>query len=153
MTDIHQINWTIQEAPQAEPRDLDAVPSLDPLLAWREPAGPTRPDDYVAEIGPIQTTTDEPVVAKKADDPPKLTVNKIIWSQVGRVTEPGRYMFTFGWLTISADDIAIWEKYPNAAFTLYGTAATPGDEPGEQVGEEFRLGIFELRETISLSEK
>jgi hypothetical protein len=43
-------------------------------------------------------------------DPPRLPVNKITWPQVGRVTEPGRYMFTFGWLTVTAEDLAIWEK-------------------------------------------
>ena len=37
--------------------------------------------------------------------PPRLTVNKITWPQVGRVTEPGRYMFTFGWLTVTAVDV------------------------------------------------
>jgi hypothetical protein len=31
--------------------------------------------------------------------PPRLTVKKITWALVGRVTEPGRYIFTFGWLT------------------------------------------------------
>ena len=58
-------------------------------------------------------------------------------------------MFTFGWLTITADDLAIWEKYPNAAFTLFRTAT----EPGNETVEEFRLGTFELRENLSLSEK
>jgi hypothetical protein len=54
----------------------------------------------------------------------KLVVNKITWAQVGLVTVPGRYMFKFGWLTITADDLAVWKQYPSAAFTLYGTAAT-----------------------------
>jgi hypothetical protein len=82
-------------------------------------------------------------------------VNKITWAQVGRVAAPGRYMFTFGWLTITAEDLAVWEKYPNAAFTLYSTAPAPerGDEAEEQTGDEYRLGTFELRENISLSEK
>lgn len=56
-------------------------------------------------------------------------------------------MFKFGWLTITAEDLAVWKLYPNAAFTLF-TTATGAD--GE---DEFRLGIFELRETLSLSEK
>jgi hypothetical protein len=78
---------------------------------------------------------------------PGLSVNKITWAQVGRVSEPGRYMFTFGRLTITADDLAIWVKYPNAVFTLYSTAKAPearGDEE-EQAGEEYHLGTFELR--------
>jgi hypothetical protein len=73
-------------------------------------------------------------------------VNKITWALAGRVTDPGRYMFTFGWLTITANDLAIWQAYPNAAFTLIRTLTSPpaktDDEP---IGEEFRLGTFELR--------
>jgi hypothetical protein len=84
-----------------------------------------------------------------------LVVNKITWAQVGSVIEPGRYMFTFGWLTITADDLAIWVKYPNAAFTLYITAKPPepSDEAEEVIGEEeFRLGTFELRSDSDYSE-
>jgi len=84
-------------------------------------------------------------------DPPRLPVNKITWPQVGRVTKPGRYMFTFGWLTVTAEDLAIWEKHPNAAFTL--CSAATATEPGNETVEEFRLGTFELRENLSLSEK
>jgi hypothetical protein len=40
-------------------------------------------------------------------------INKVNWNQVGRVTEPGRYQYTFGWLTVGAEDVAIWEQYPN----------------------------------------
>jgi hypothetical protein len=75
-------------------------------------------------------------------------VNKVSWQQVGRVTEPGRYMFTFGWLTVAAEDLAIWRKFPNAAFTLVRSAAAPEgipegveEVPGE---EEFHLGAFDL---------
>jgi hypothetical protein len=76
-----------------------------------------------------------------------LAVNKITWTKVGQVTEPGRYSFTFGWLTITAEDLAIWEQYPTAEFTLYSTVAST--ETGEDTGEEeFRLGTFELRENI-----
>jgi hypothetical protein len=32
------------------------------------------------------------------------------------VTEPGRFIFRFGWLTLTADDLAIWDNYPNAGF-------------------------------------
>jgi hypothetical protein len=80
-------------------------------------------------------------------------VNKITWAQVGLVSDPGRYMLKFGWLTVTADDLAIWKQHPSAAFTLLRTATTtqPGDEA--KADEEFRLGTFELRENISLSEK
>jgi hypothetical protein len=79
--------------------------------------------------------------------PPRLPVNKITWAQVGRVTKPGRYMFTFGWLTIAAEDLAVWEQFPNAVFTLVHTASAT------DAVEEFRLGTFELRKNLSLSEK
>jgi len=52
-------------------------------------------------------------------------VNKITWAQVGRVTDPGRHMFRFGWLTITADDLAVWRAYPTAAFTLIRTVKSP----------------------------
>ncbi len=45
-------------------------------------------------------------------------VNKVTWQKAGRVTEPGRYMFRYGWLTITADDLAIWRQFPEASFTL-----------------------------------
>jgi hypothetical protein len=87
---------------------------------------------------------------------PGLSVNKITWAQVGRAAEPGRYMFTFGWLTITADDLAIWKEYPNAAFTLYSTAVAmttqSGGASGEKAGEEFRLGAFEPRSDSNYSE-
>jgi len=79
-----------------------------------------------------------------AHRPRATAVKKVTWQQVGRVTEPGRYMFRFGWLTIAAEDLAVWEQLPNAAFTLVRTAAEI---------EEYRLGAFELREDLALREK
>ena len=64
------------------------------------------------------------------------SINKITWQKAGRVTEPGRYMFTFGWLIVTEDDLAIWRQFPNAAFTLFRTA--------NEAEEEYRLGAFEL---------
>ena len=81
---------------------------------------------------------------------------KITWAMAGRVTDPGRYMFRFGWLTITADDLAIWQAYPNAAFTLIRTLPSPwAESDGETVGEEYRLGTFDLRiaSTYSAGEK
>jgi hypothetical protein len=66
-----------------------------------------------------------------------LDINKITWPQVAGVTEPGRYMFTFGFLTITADDLAIWQQFPNAAFTLVQTLVSAGE-----AGDQFRLGCF-----------
>jgi hypothetical protein len=73
-------------------------------------------------------------------------VNKITWQKAGRVTEPGRYMFTFGWLTIAAEDLGVWEQYPDAVFTLVKMSAVTETE-------EFRLGTFELSENSTLREK
>jgi hypothetical protein len=79
-----------------------------------------------------------------AHRPRATAVKKVTWQQVGRVTEPGRYIFRFGWLTIAAEDLAVWEQLPNAAFTLVRTAAE---------AEEYRLGAFELRKDLALGEK
>lgn len=73
-------------------------------------------------------------------------VDKVTWQQAGRVTEPGRYMFRFGWLTVTPEDLAVWEKLPNAAFSLVRTTAT-------NAGDEFRLGAFELRKNLSIGEQ
>jgi hypothetical protein len=54
-------------------------------------------------------------------------------------------MFKFGWVIITAEDLAIWEQYPYAAFTLLRTVRAAETE------NEFRLGIFELRGNLSLS--
>ena len=80
-----------------------------------------------------------------------MSVNKVTWAQVGRVTEPGRYIFTFGWLTVTAEDLAIWERFPTAAFTLYSTGTAT--EAGEETAGEYRLGTFDPRENISPNEK
>jgi hypothetical protein len=72
-----------------------------------------------------------------------FVVNKITWQKAGRVAKPGRYMFTFGWLTVTADDLAVWERYPEASFTLV-EVASDAEPPGE-----FRLGTFDLAASSS----
>jgi len=62
-------------------------------------------------------------------------VHKVTRAQVGGVAEPGRYLFTFGWLTITQADLAVWKQFPNAAFTL--VAQSPADGV-----DEYRLGAF-----------
>jgi hypothetical protein len=85
-------------------------------------------------------------------------VNKITWQKAGRVTQPGRYMFTFGWLIVTAEDLRVWERFPDAAFTL--VRLPPGNSQGHLpdnfydnsdgspdggiVVEEFHLGAFEI---------
>ena len=66
-------------------------------------------------------------------------ITKITWQRAGQVTEPGRYMFRFGWLTVTADDLAIWRQYPEAAFTLVELPDIADDGR-----EQFHLGAFEL---------
>jgi hypothetical protein len=75
-----------------------------------------------------------------------MDVTKLTWAQVGRVTEPGRYMFKFGWLTITAEDLWVWENHPTAAFTLIRTQGGPIEI------DEFRLGTFELRTDSNYAE-
>ena len=70
-----------------------------------------------------------------------FVVNKITWQKAGRVTKPGRFMFTFGWLTVTSDDLAVWERYPDASFTLVEVASDT-DAP-----DEFRLGTFDIAES------
>ena len=67
-----------------------------------------------------------------------MTVARINWQNVGNVTEPGRYMFKFGWVTVTAEDIAIWSQFPEATFALY-------EAPGpERLNDEYRLGSVQL---------
>jgi hypothetical protein len=71
----------------------------------------------------------------------RVVVNKISWQRAGRVTEPGRYMFTFGFLTVTETDLAIWKQFPHAIFTL---VELPPDPTAEFPSSEFHLGAFEL---------
>jgi hypothetical protein len=64
-------------------------------------------------------------------------ISKVTWQRAGRITEPGRYMFRFGWLTVTTDDLAVWQQYPQAAFTLVRMTA-------DMDADEFHLGAFEL---------
>jgi len=57
-----------------------------------------------------------------------LTVNKVNWAKVGRVAEPGRYMFKFGWVTITEEELAVWQQFPNASFTLYRPPAAETED-------------------------
>lgn len=68
-------------------------------------------------------------------------VDKVTWQKAGRVTEPGRYMFRFGWLTVTADDLKVWEQFPEASFTL---VKKPDAGPDS---DEYHLGLFELPTT------
>jgi hypothetical protein len=89
-----------------------------------------------------------------------LPVNKVTWQQVGHVTEAGRYMFRFGWVTIAADDLAIWTQFPEASFTLVQTSAPTVEavtEDAENASpaatDEFHLGAFELHTNDDFHER
>ena len=71
-------------------------------------------------------------------------VNKITWQRAGGITEPGRYMFTFGYLTVTAEDLAIWKQFPDASFTLVEIPRAADDTLADRPVEEFHLGAFEL---------
>jgi hypothetical protein len=80
-------------------------------------------------------------------------VNKITWQRAGGVTEPGRYMFTFGWLTVTSDDLKIWNQFPDATFTLVElpTNHERTEQSDEVHAEEFHLGTFDLPSPPSYS--
>jgi hypothetical protein len=71
-------------------------------------------------------------------------VSKITWQKAGHVTEPGRYMFTFGYLTVTVEDLAIWKRFPDAAFTLVEMPRAAPQNRTHPPAEEFYLGAFEL---------
>jgi hypothetical protein len=55
-------------------------------------------------------------------------------------------MFTFGWLTVTPDDLAIWKRFPDASFTLVELPAhaDESEDANESHADEFHLGTFEL---------
>jgi hypothetical protein len=76
-------------------------------------------------------------------------VNKITWQKAGHVKQPGRYMFTFGWLTVTAEDLRVWEQFPEAAFTLVrlpqsSAQGNSDGADGDVIADEFHLGAFEI---------
>ena len=50
-------------------------------------------------------------------------------------------MFTFGYLTVTESDLAVWKQFPQARFTLVELPANPASEAPSS---EFHLGAFEL---------
>src|ERR1700730_9462954 len=99
----------------------------------REPAASGAP---LSEIAGMLARTEAAPMDRNELGPP-AAINKITWEKAGHVTEPGRYMFRFGWLTVTADDLAIWRQVADATLTLVRTAS--------EAEEEYRLGTFELQ--------
>jgi hypothetical protein len=100
----------------------------------REPA---TSNASLSEVAGMLARTELTTLDRNEPGPP-ASINKITWQRAGSVTEPGRYMFKFGWLTVTADDLAIWRQFPNTTFTLVRTA--------KEAEDEYRLGTFELQE-------
>jgi hypothetical protein len=71
-----------------------------------------------------------------------VAVNKLTWQQAGQVTEPGRYMFRFGWLTITSEDLAVWKQFPDASFVLVKKPSPTSTDDTD----EYRLGVFDVKE-------
>jgi hypothetical protein len=56
-------------------------------------------------------------------------------------------MHRFGWLTVTAEDIAVWRQYPQAEFTMLQLPKPPGTQFTDDALdglEEYHLGTFEL---------
>jgi hypothetical protein len=72
---------------------------------------------------------------------------KISWKKAGHVVEPGRYMYRFGWLTVTAEDIAVWRQYPQAEFTMLLLPRPSGESATDDALaglDEYHLGTFEV---------
>ena len=65
-------------------------------------------------------------------------MKKLTWAEVGMANEPGSYHSRYGLIEITADDLWVWSKYPNAAFVVL----QPSPFTEETIS---RLGTFELR--------
>jgi hypothetical protein len=137
------------EAEQHEPGDQETIPMHD--LSLVSPDGESSEPTNVDGPGIIEDRL-EMLLPKQTDEPPQLIVNKITWPRIGRVTDPGRYMYRFGWLTVTIADLAIWKAHPNAVFTLVKSSGPPPGEVEDELADEFRLGTFELRSDSNYSD-
>jgi hypothetical protein len=67
-----------------------------------------------------------------------MAISKITRAQLSSISEPGRYEYPFGWLTVTDDDLVVLRRYPKAVFSLITLAD----------GQEHRLGTFEMNEDL-----
>jgi hypothetical protein len=58
----------------------------------------------------------------------------VTWRDVGSPIQPGNYQFTNGMVTVTANEIAVWQKHPDAMFTV-AALSRPG---------HYGLGEYEL---------
>src|SRR5271166_1428291 len=124
-------HWTPEDVVDAL-RRLAAAGKIDKYERVREPA---TLNVSLSEIVGMLTQSDATTMDRNEIGSP-ASIDKITWQKAGHVTEPGRYMFRFGWLTVTDDDLAIWRQFPNTTFTLVRTA--------NEAEEAYRLGTFEL---------
>jgi hypothetical protein len=66
-----------------------------------------------------------------------MSVNKVTWGKVGLVSEPGRYMFRHGFVTVTSKDLDVWKQFPRAEFALLNHGSDSGCN-------EFELGAFDV---------
>ena len=69
-----------------------------------------------------------------------MNVPRVSWHQLGKIAVPGRRQLMFGWVTVTAEDLGIWSRYPDATFALYETAS--------EGSTEYRLGSVNLNSTL-----
>ena len=130
------------ESPVAKFEDLPApAESESSRIAVPQPVTAADPDELIergeSQIEPPSEPDDvssEPSAVLLSGGG-RSGVNKITWAQVGAISEPGRYMFQFGWIFVTAEDIAVWRQFPNASFTLC--------QIGQASEADYRLGAFD----------
>lgn len=71
-----------------------------------------------------------------------ITVPRIGWDSLGRVEKPGTYMFQFGWVTVTDEDLRIWAQFPEATSALY-------EAPGAERAEVYRYTPAPRRHAVA----
>jgi hypothetical protein len=61
----------------------------------------------------------------------------LIWTLSTRLSEPGRYIYRFGYVTVTAEDLEVWKQFPHAEFALVARSS-------DGAGEDFVLGAFDV---------
>ncbi|MBR1177361.1 hypothetical protein JQ617_25635 [Bradyrhizobium sp. KB893862 SZCCT0404] len=115
---------TIDPAPEAHAARNDASPLLD-VVATERPIAIDR--------GPLPVTTPRRLPLPLPGD----RILRLRFSDVGEPSEPGEHPSLYGLVEITRSDLAVWNAYPEAVFTVirpspYSTAAIS------------RLGTFEV---------
>jgi hypothetical protein len=137
-SEVNKVTWT--DVGSVSP--VVGAGAEDPVVGPPERSAVTSPQSAAPQSGEAATPIQNERRRLHWPSFGQREVSKVTWTQVGSVSEPGRYMFRFGWLSITAEDLAVWRQFPNASFTLCQTAQANGEE-------EYRLGIFDLGAPIA----